>query len=278
MKLSKYISLLAAILLFSCSSDDDAPQQINETDGLTLVQKIQNDQHSIDIYTADGMLEQGYNHIYIQINDGETLINNAEISWMPMMHMTNMSHSGPHSEITKKADAETLYEGYIVFQMAENESEYWELTFDYTIDGEIFSVTDMIDVPATDKKRVSVFTGSDEVRYILALVEPQNPKVAVNDMSTAIFKMEDMMTFPLVDDYQIKIDPRMPSMGNHSSPNNEDLFQQNSDEFYQGKLSLTMSGYWKINLQMLNAESEVLKGEEITEENESSSIYFEIEF
>lgn len=278
MKSPKYISLIAAILLFSCSSDDDAPQQINETDGLTLVQNISNDQHSIAIYTKNGNLQQGYNHIYFQIKDGETLIENAEVSWMPMMHMTNMSHSESHSEITKKADTETLYEGYIVFQMAENDTEYWDLTFDYNIDNETFSATDIIEVAASAKKRVNVFTGSDEVRYILALIDPQDPKVAVNDMSTAIFKMEDMMTFPLVDDYQIKIDPRMPSMGNHGSPNNEDLFQQNSGEFYYGKLSLTMSGYWKINLQLLNAESEVLKGEKVTEENAASSIYFELEF
>lgn len=195
-----------------------------------------------------------------------------------MMHMTNMSHSGPHSDINKKADLETLYEGYIVFQMAENETEYWDLTFEYTISGEVFTATDVIEVPASAKRRVNVFTGSDDVRYVLALIEPKDPKVAINDMSVAVFKMENMMSFPIVNDYQIKIDPRMPSMGNHSSPNNEDLFQLNSNEFYHGKLSLTMSGYWKINLQLLNAETEILKGETVNEETESSSIYFEIEF
>ena len=39
-----------------------------------------------------------------------------------------------------------------------------------------------------------------------------------------------------------------------------------------------MTGYWKINLQLANAEGEILKGETITEENEASSIFFEIEF
>lgn len=69
----------------------------------------------------------------------------------------------------------------------------------------------------------------------------------------------------------------MPSMGNHGSPNNVDLTQI-SNGFYQGKLSLTMSGYWKINLMLENENGEILKGEPITESNESSSIYFEIEF
>jgi hypothetical protein len=43
-------------------------------------------------------------------------------------------------------------------------------------------------------------------------------------------------------------------------------------------MSLTMTGYWKINLQLLNANNEVLKGETITDAVPASSIYFELEF
>ena len=70
----------------------------------------------------------------------------------------------------------------------------------------------------------------------------------------------------------------MPSMGNHGSPNNVDLTQSLADEFYHGKLSLTMTGYWKINLQLANAAGTVLKGEEVTDQNPASSLFFEIEF
>ena len=92
------------------------------------------------------------------------------------------------------------------------------------------------------------------------------------------YKMEDMMTFTAVDKFKVKIDPRMPSMGNHSSPNNTDLVQSVSGDLYNGKLSLTMTGYWKINIQLLNASGEVLKGEVVTPENASSSLFFELEF
>ncbi|MCF6308613.1 MAG: hypothetical protein L3J09_11775, partial [Flavobacteriaceae bacterium] len=71
---------------------------------------------------------------------------------------------------------------------------------------------------------------------------------------------------------------RMPSMGNHTSPNNEDLTYNSASKMYDGKLSLTMTGYWKLNLILQNENNEVLKGEEVTEENESSSLYLEIEF
>ena len=70
----------------------------------------------------------------------------------------------------------------------------------------------------------------------------------------------------------------MPSMGNHSSPNNVNAVQANAGEFYKGKLSLTMTGYWKISLQLANATGEILKGEAITGTTEASSIFFEIEF
>ena len=112
----------------------------------------------------------------------------------------------------------------------------------------------------------------------MALIDPTNPKVAVNDMSAALFKMESMMNFVPVTGYSISLDPRMPSMGNHGSPNNVNLTGLGTNGLYHGKLSLTMTGYWKINLQLLNATGEIVKGEQITEDTPESSIFFELEF
>jgi hypothetical protein len=47
---------------------------------------------------------------------------------------------------------------------------------------------------------------------------------------------------------------------------------------YDGKLSLTMTGYWKINLKLINTNGEILKGEDVNEGNPESSLYFELEF
>src|SRR5690625_7098417 len=74
-------------------------------------------------------------------------------------------------------------------------------------------------------------------------------------MVAAIYTMENMHQYSLINDYVLKIDPRMPGMGNHGSPNNQDL-TQGADLFYHGKLSLTMTGYWKINLILENERSE----------------------
>ena len=194
------------------------------------------------------------------------------------MHMTMMTHSCPKSLVLKTIADGNTYSGYIVFQMAQNESEYWDLQLNYTIEGKEFSATAVVNVPASAKQRVTSFMGSDNVRYVIATVAPSQPKVAVNDFSVLVFKMQDLMSFPMVNGYKVKIDPRMPSMGNHGSPNNIDLTQVAAGESYNGKLSLTMSGYWRINLQLLNASQEVLKGEAITTEVPESSLYLELEF
>lgn len=282
MKLLKYIlPLVLVVSLISCSSDDDnTVDPVNEVEDLILIQEIANDTHTIEMYSISGNLTQGYNDITIRLKDKTTgdFVEDATFMWNPMMHMTQMTHSCPKSDLIKVSGMETIYNGYIVFQMAENDDEGWDLTFNYTVGGEDFTAVGDISVPATDRKEVTVFMGMDDVRYIIALVEPQSPEVMINDVTFGLYKMESMMSFPVVEDYKIMLDPRMPSMGNHTSPNNEDLVYNAASMMYDGKLSLTMTGYWKLNLMLENQSNEVLKGEEVTEENESSSLYLEIEF
>jgi hypothetical protein len=267
-----------ALTFVSCSNDDETT--VNELDGITKFKEITNDTHTIELYSHMGSLEQGYNEISLRIKENGTnnYIKNAEVSWSPLMHMTMMTHSCPYSALEKVTENGTLYEGYIMFQMAQNDTEYWDLKIDYTINGVDYTATDVIDVPASAKRKVNTFTGSDGVKYLVAYIEPHHPKVAVNDMKVGVWKMQNMMMFPVVDGYTVKIDPRMPSMGNHTSPNNVHATQATTGGLYDGKLSLTMTGYWKINLQLANGEGTVLKGEEITETVTASSIFFEIEF
>ena len=276
----KYIVAIFAMTLtfVSCSNDDETT--VNELDGITKFKEITNDTHTIELYPHEGSLEQGYNEITLRIKDNTTdkYIKNADVSWAPLMHMTSMSHSCPYSVVEKVTENGTLYSGYIMFQMAQNETEYWDLKIDYTINGAAFTATSIIDVPASAKQRVTTFTGADNARYIVAFIAPHHPKVALNDITVGVYKMETMMDFPIVDNFKVKIDPRMPSMGNHGSPNNVDLSQSASDKLYYGKLSLTMTGYWKINLQLLNESNVILKGETITDLVPASSIYFKIEF
>ncbi|MCO5231223.1 MAG: hypothetical protein M9958_08710 [Chitinophagales bacterium] len=279
MKILKSISILMLIFIaMSCKKDDIKIEKPNELDGLKLVQSIQNDPFIIDLYTTSGKLEQGYNEIFFTVKDVEgNLIENVESTWSPLMHMMDKNHACPYSPISLVPNSKTLHKGYIVFQMAGNETEYWDLSFNLIVQESPYTVSGKINVLPTLKKRVTTFTGSDGKKYVLAMVQPNLPKEGLNEMTALLYKMENMMMFSPVSNYTINIDPRMPSMGNHSSPNNVNLTQKSS-LFYEGKVAFSMTGYWKINLQVLNESSEVLKGEAVTDENESSSIYFEVEF
>ena len=282
MKTIYYLFPVLLIFLISSCSDDNSPGEDldKEVEDLIRIKTISNDTHSIEIFSAKANFFQGYNNLTLRITDKATdaYVPNAIISWMPVMNMMDKTHSCPKSEVSKVFGKKTLYNGYVVFQMPGNPNEGWDLTLNYTIDGTSYTAKDAIQVLMSDKRVVSVFTGTDEVRYILALMEPSIPEVKVNDITAGLFKMQDMMNFPVVENFKIALDPRMPSMGNHSSPANEDLTYNATDEIYEGKLSLTMTGYWMLNLQLMNQAGEVLKGEEVNEENESSRLYFEIEF
>jgi len=281
MKFIKYIiPIILTLTIISCSDDDGPDEPINEVQDLKKVQDLTNNTHIIELFTESGKLSLGYNNITLRITDKATndYVENAVISWVPLMHMTMMTHSCPRSDVSKVTGKETIYSGYIVFQMPENDEEGWDLTINYNINGVEYEAESDISVPKSDKQVVAVFTGVDEVKYILALVEPQNPEVKLNQMVAGLYKMENMMSFPIVEDYIVLLDPRMPSMDNHSSPNNQDLTYNTSSTMYEGVLSLTMTGYWKLNLMLYNANSELLKGEEVTDTNESSSLFLELEF
>lgn len=265
--------LVSGLLLTACSREEVTPHAL---EGLSLAATLQNTTHKIALYTPNGRFQTGYNAVTLKITgQNGSPAENAAVTWSPLMHMHSMSHGAPASALTPLQNG--LYQGYLVFQMASNDSEYWELALTYTADGREYSLTEKITVTEAPKRVVQSFQGTDGGRYIAALAEPAAPKAGINTMKAVLYRMESMMTFTPVKGYKLKTDPRMPGMGNHSSPNNTDLVSS-ATEFYEGKLSLTMTGYWKINLQLEAPGGQVLKGEPVSESNEASSIFFEIEF
>src|SRR5690554_32064 len=281
----KYILPVLFIALFSaaCSSDDDnndTPPETSEVDGLTKIQDITNNNHTIELWSKSGRFYTGYNDVSIRIKDNatNTFFKNYSMNWMPVMQMETMQHSCPKSMITKVPGKETVYQGNVIYQMTNPDGLGWSLTFNYTINSVDYTVTDTIEVMQNFNQNVTSFMGSDNVKYVLALIEPQAPKIATNLLKVGLYKMENMMSFPVVEDYTIALDPRMPGMGNHSSPNNTDLTYRSVDGIYQGDLSLTMTGYWVLNLKLMDEMDTVLKGETVTEDNPQSSLYLELEF
>ncbi|MGC1630858.1 MAG: hypothetical protein WA749_01980, partial [Gelidibacter sp.] len=258
----KYIIPILFISLFtlSCSTNDDSDEVLNEVEGLKKVQDLTNDTHTLELFNTIGNFKTGYNAISIRVMDNATknFVENASLSWMPMMKMATMDHSCPKSEISKAVGKATVYDGFIIYQMANLDGSGWALKIDYSINGVAYSASSDIVVIQNDNQNVTSFMGEDGSKYVVALIEPKTPKIAVNKMKVGLFKMKTMMSFPSVPDFKITLDPRMPGMGNHSSPNNKDLTYNAADKMYDGDLSLTMSGYWVLNLKLLNSAGDIL--------------------
>ena len=284
---NKYLftSILFAIvcILFtaSCSNsnDDSSAPANNELSGLTKIQEISDDSYTFLFYTKSGSLTIGYNEIYLQVKNKSTgeLEKNASLSWQPMMQMPTMSHSCPYSAIEKASGSQTLYKGFIIFQMASSDTNIWHLTVNYNIGSNETGLVELNpNVSTTDQIKLQSFMGNDGTRYVLALVEPSSPKVGSNDMTAYLYKMQDTNTFIPIENYTIKIDPRMPAMG-HGSSGNVNLTSSGSG-LYSGKVGFTMSGEWQINLIVLNSNGEVISGEEVTDNHLASSLFFDLKF
>ncbi|MCO5249438.1 MAG: FixH family protein [Chitinophagales bacterium] len=286
LKISMLVALIA-VFMVSCSKDDDiTPNNINEIENLQLIKSFSKDGYTLELFNKSGKFQVGYNQITLRLKDSNgKYAEQASLEWMPMMTM-NMGgmtheHSSPFSKIKKVNGKQTLFEGYIVFIMAsDGPDNYWNLMVDISVNGQDLMIHENINVISTETEYNKVYTsgmGTDDVNYMLALIEPSDPKIGTNDIVVGLFKMGENHDFPIVDNYKIKVDPRMPGMGNHSAPGNVDMTQGN-DGFYHGKVGFSMSGYWKINLILEDGSGTVIKGEPVTETNPESSLNFKIEF
>jgi len=288
-RIKKYKSIFftivgLAVLLTSCNKDDvKVVTAADEVAGLQKVDTLTKGDYTFYVYKKDtGNLVVGYNEVYIQLKNNATgkYVEDANLSWKPLMHMTSMSHACPYSSIAKVENTKTLYKGYFIFIMASDDTDYWEVTYDYTNGKDTLAeVTNRPTVvKSTGKIRYKSFKGVDNTSYFLALVEPTTPKVGTNDITAYLYKKVDMLTFNPVQNYTVEIDPRMPDMDNHTSPGNVNLTYDSTTGLYKGKLNLTMTGYWKVNLIVRDASNTVQKGDSITSTTTASSIYFELEF
>lgn len=183
--------------------------------------------------------------------------------------------SCPH-EFNLEFDATNkYYNGYSVFTTESSVTASWKLYVSFKVENQIYTVEKEITIEKQSNKNLNMtsFTGKDGEQYYIALIAPQKPTVSENKLVAGIYKYNKPTnaagTFPdasqfsysKINGYTLKLDPRMPepSMGNHSSPNNQDLTQQN-DGLYHGVVNYTMTGNWTLNLILMNQNGLILKG------------------
>ena len=157
----------------------------------------------------------------------------------------------------------------------------WQLYIDFTDNNETQSIDKVITVEAQTNMNLNMtaFTGNDNEQYFIALVAPQSPRVAQNDLVAGIYKYNKpanaagefpdvtQFSYSAVENHTLLLDPRMPepSMGNHSSLYNEDLSQE-SDGLYHGVVNYTMTGNWTLNFILKDENKQIIKGNEVSTE------------
>ncbi|REE24536.1 hypothetical protein DFQ09_104308 [Winogradskyella pacifica] len=289
--MKKSIFLVAAILVAvtSCTLDKtDYESEISTVvtehfEYLEVVSVIKND-YQISIEALNGTFYKGYNDFRLKIINTQTneSLNTSEITFLPISTNYNGNNSsGPHRYNLNYNSTEDYYSGYTVFTNESTDLENWKLYLSFTDNDQTYTVDQDIIVEAQTNMNLNMtsFTGSDGEQYFIALVAPQKPKIAQNELVAGIYTYNppsnDAGTFPdasqfsysEVADYTLLLDPRMPepSMGNHSSLNNEDLTQQ-EDGLYYGIVNYTMTGNWTLNFRLQNQFGEILKGTEVSTE------------
>lgn len=283
-KLSVIATLFA--ITTSCTLDktdfeDEINRDVPEYFEFEEVVSINSTHYKISIEALNGTFYKGYNKIRLNIINTQTnqILNNSNVTFLPIFtNSEGDKTSCPHRYNLIYNSDEQYYSGYSVFTSLSNPMESWELYISFTDNNQTYSIYQFISVQNQTNKNLNMteFIGNDGQQYFIALVAPQKPKVAENELVAGIYKYnqptEPIGNFPdpsqfsysEVQNYTLLLDPRMPepSMGNHSSPNNVDLTQQ-ADGLYYGIVNYTMTGNWTLNFILQNQNGEIIKGTEI---------------
>lgn len=266
-------NILSAILLLtavtftfsSCKKDKNEPTPTPPATHHLLGEGYNNGMR-IQLF-SDGELRTGYEKLYVALFDSATgnRINEAVVSLMPMMDMGSMMHSAPAENPAAMNVVDEYFPGAAVFTMP-GTAEEWSVHITVLKDGASSMVHIPVTVAAANPARTKSFTSAiNGASYIVALIQPRNPIVGINDLELAVYKKAGMMDFPPDSSMTITMEPEMPSMG-HGSPNNVDPVHMGMGH-YKGKVNFTMTGLWHLNLGFHTAEGPA-----------DTTTYFEINF
>lgn len=306
----KIFNLFILALLFltnSCTIDKtdygaETSTYVTEYFEFKEVTSLNKENYTISLETLNGTFYKGYNEIRLKITNNKTKekISTSEVTFLPILTNSGQSKTScPHESILEYNATNQFYSGYSVFTNESNTNSSWKLYISFTVDNTLYSIDQDITIKKQSNKNLNMteFTGNDGEYYYIALVAPQKPRIAENELVAGIYKYNQpnglagtfpdptQYSFSKVDDFTLQLDPRMPepSMGNHSSPNNKDLTQRDNG-FYYGIVNYTMTGNWTLNFIMLNQKEETVKGTEVSTdftpgaEGAKSNLYIDILF
>ena len=309
-KVKRLFWVLAAVALTACNSNDDGVEAGIEIPGITITDDVDccsaeealqvykflqtvkivpelsteiDGKYNVFAYTRNGSFHNGYNEIYFVATKKATgnYIKNFELTNItPIMHMVKMDkyHSTPTGPAAESFDNGILAvkRSWVSFLMNTSEAGSWTLSYDALVlgkEGKVEKKDIVVNALPDGQAWLKSFKVGDD-NYFLSLVNPSDWKTGTNTIKAYISKKSDPITTPYAlatETFTVEIDPRMPDMGNHTSPDNTPLVKQ-QDGSYQGTINLTMTGLWRIHLTVKDAKGNVVAGGE----EELSSLYWDV--
>ena len=308
-----FLAAAVLVGLASCNSNDDLGTQAIEIPGVTIdgdvdccsaeealqvynflqtvkiipeLSTVVNGQYNVFAYSKTGSFHTGYNEIFFVATKKKNgnYIKNFDIDGLkPLMLMVkmNMKHSTPVG-----GKAESFNDGYLAvkrtwvsFVMNTSEAGSWTLGYNVSVLGANGGI-EAADITVGELPEGQQWLKSfkvDNDTYYLTLVNPTDLQTGKNTITAYVSKKNTPATTPYglaEEQFTIEIDPRMPDMGNHTSPDNAALTRQ-ADGSYQGTVNLTMTGRWRIHLAIKDAKGNIVAGGNDLADG-YSSLYWEV--
>mgnify|MGYP001944119653 CR=1 FL=1 len=258
---------LMSVIFTGCNQDDDIIADPTNTDGLTLIASGSTNAGDmmVKVWSTDSLYSR-YTPLFVEVRNATTdaVIEDAEVTIMPMMDMTTMMHSAPYENPSSNNAVDGLFPCAVVFQMPGEMGWTLKVMVHENENGGMGEVTFPIMVKNPTPTRTRVITPlNGGNKLVISYAQPLNPKVGINDFEVTLHSRESMMSWPGIENYTVEIEPEMPSMG-HGSPNNVNP-THTADGHYKGSVNFTMTGLWRINLNIMDGSTVV-----------DSTAYFEV--
>ena len=244
------------------------------------------DKYDVWAYSKTGTLHKGYNDLYFVVTKKKTgnYVKYFDIKNItPLMHMVKMDmwHSTPVGSTFEVFDTTrpAVKQGWVSLLMNTSDAGSWQFSYDIEVLGSKGGVQKQaikVDALPDGQDWLKNFKIGDDT-YFLSLVNPSDWKTGKNTIQAYVSKKSNPITTPYAlatETFTIEIDPRMPDMGNHTSPDNTPLVKQ-KDGSYTGNINLTMTGLWRIHLTVRDAEGNIVAGGDDLKDG-FSSLYWDV--
>ena len=242
--------------------------------------------YDVKVFSKTGTLHIGYNDLYFVVTKKKTgnYVKFFDIKNVtPLMNMVkmNMWHSTPVGGALEVLDTKrpAVKHGWVSLLMNTSEAGYWQFSYDIEVLGSKGRLEEKeVNVKGLSEGQdwlKSFKVGNDT--YYLSLVNPNDWATGQNAIQAYISKKSSPATTPYAvasETFTVEIDPRMPDMGNHTSPNNVALTKQPNGS-YKGSINLTMTGLWRIHLTVKDAQGNVVAGGD-DQKSGFSSLYWDV--